>query len=134
AVDMNRLIQQSLSNRADSMRREFQIEKVDGDITVDLDNNQIRVSIDDLEDVNIARDILDEFEVDLLAENIDDLGTGEVVLNYRDDTVNELRSSSLEAALKTVRRRVDSYGLTQPEVQRSGNDRIRVVIPGETNP
>ena len=37
-------------------------------------------------------------------------------------------------ALKTVRRRIDEFGLTQPVVMLQPPNRIRVQIPGETNP
>jgi preprotein translocase subunit SecD len=44
------------------------------------------------------------------------------------------KSESLDRALKVVRTRIDQFGVLEPLVQKSGNDRIIVVLPGIDDP
>lgn len=44
------------------------------------------------------------------------------------------KSEAIDRALKTVRNRVEGFGVSEPVVQKSGNDRIVVQLPGITDP
>ena len=44
------------------------------------------------------------------------------------------KSEALDRALKVVRTRIDQFGVLEPLVQKSGNDRIIVVLPGIDDP
>jgi preprotein translocase subunit SecD len=44
------------------------------------------------------------------------------------------KSEALDRALKVVRTRIDQFGVAEPLVQRSGNDRIIVELPGIDDP
>ena len=44
------------------------------------------------------------------------------------------KSDALDRALKVVRTRIDQFGVTEPVVQKSGNDRIVVELPGIDDP
>src|SRR5688572_29416732 len=44
------------------------------------------------------------------------------------------KSDALERALKLVRNRIDQFGVAEPVVQRSGEDRIIVELPGIDDP
>lgn len=44
------------------------------------------------------------------------------------------KSEALDRALKVVRTRIDQFGVTEPVVQKSGNDRIVVELPGIDDP
>jgi preprotein translocase subunit SecD len=44
------------------------------------------------------------------------------------------KSDALDRALKVVRTRIDQFGVTEPVVQKSGNDRIIVELPGIDDP
>ncbi len=43
------------------------------------------------------------------------------------------RENAVERALQIIRNRVDKFGLTEPVIQKSGNDRIIVDLPGYTD-
>ena len=45
-----------------------------------------------------------------------------------------LKNSSLDQAIEIVRRRVDEVGTNEPNILKSGNDRILVELPGLDNP
>ncbi|MEK7402751.1 MAG: protein translocase subunit SecD [Gemmatimonadota bacterium] len=44
------------------------------------------------------------------------------------------RADAIERALKTVRTRIEGFGVSEPVVQKSGSDRIIVELPGITDP
>src|SRR5690348_14784003 len=44
------------------------------------------------------------------------------------------KSKALENALKVVRNRIDEFGVSEPLVQKAGNDRIIVELPGIDDP
>src|SRR5215217_1195465 len=44
------------------------------------------------------------------------------------------KSDALDRALKVVRTRIDQFGVSEPVVQKSGNDRIIVELPGIDDP
>ena len=44
------------------------------------------------------------------------------------------KSDALDRALKVVRTRIDQFGVTEPVVQKSGDDRIVVELPGIDDP
>ena len=43
------------------------------------------------------------------------------------------KSGSIDRALKTVRNRIEGFGVSEPVIQKAGNDRIIVELPGEAN-
>ncbi len=47
---------------------------------------------------------------------------------------DELTKDDLESAYKTMVRRIDKLGVTEPEISIEGNDKIRVKLAGVTNP
>src|SRR3982751_1649798 len=44
------------------------------------------------------------------------------------------KSKAIENALKVVRNRIDEFGVSEPVVQKAGNDRIIVELPGIDDP
>src|SRR5687767_12971633 len=44
------------------------------------------------------------------------------------------RADALERALKVIRTRIDQFGVSEPVVQKTGNDRINVELPGIEDP
>ena len=44
------------------------------------------------------------------------------------------KSKAIDNALKVVRNRIDEFGVSEPVVQKAGNDRIIVELPGIDDP
>src|SRR5437667_12761790 len=44
------------------------------------------------------------------------------------------KSKAIDNALKVVRNRIDEFGVSEPVVQKAGNDRIIVELPGNDDP
>lgn len=63
---------------------------------------------------------------------------GGIYLVYRIDTTrlpNDLsENDAVDRALEIIRNRIDQFGVTEPDIQRTANNRIIVALPGISNP
>ena len=66
------------------------------------------------------------------AAGAEDAGT--VAFSLRSAEVDRIETFAVEQSLETIRNRVDQLGLTEPVIQRAGEDSILVQLPGETDP
>ena len=57
-----------------------------------------------------------------------------ILIKYSKFGIIEIKNSSLEQSLEIVRRRIDEVGTNEPTIQRRGNDRILVELPGLDDP
>ena len=65
---------------------------------------------------------------------LEDAGNSLLRLNLTDDGINYRMSSAVNQSIEVVRRRVDEVGTTEPMIQRQGDDRIIVQVPGLEDP
>jgi len=63
-----------------------------------------------------------------------DEGPGQVKFTLTQKEIDRIREFAVEQSLETVRNRIDQLGLSEPIIQRSGDDSILVQLPGETDP
>jgi preprotein translocase subunit SecD len=56
------------------------------------------------------------------------------VIRPTEQMTREWRSAVVEQSLEIIRRRIDELGLREPDIQRQGQDRILVQLPGVGNP
>ncbi len=59
---------------------------------------------------------------------------GRVTLSLPERELADLRSSAIQQSIEIVRRRVDETGTREPTIQRQGDDRIIVQLPGVDDP
>ncbi|MEQ5774223.1 MULTISPECIES: protein translocase subunit SecD [unclassified Thalassospira] len=57
-----------------------------------------------------------------------------IMLTYNEKTRREMIDRAISQSLEVVRRRVDELGTTEPSIQRQGEDRIVVQVPGLDDP
>jgi SecD/SecF fusion protein len=105
---------------------------------------QIQVKITDADKVAAAVEALRSLTDPVSAGGLTGGTVTEVSLEQGDDGVLRLTltdpgidyrvSSALTQSMEVVRRRVDELGTTEPLIQRQGDDRIIVQVPGLTDP
>lgn len=74
------------------------------------------------------------FQRDGLNLGLDLKGGAHIVLQAKDTPENPLRDDSIDRLLAVLRNRIDQYGVAEPIIQKSGNDRIIVDLPGIQDP
>jgi preprotein translocase subunit SecD len=59
---------------------------------------------------------------------------GRIDVRLTESAVRELQDAAVRQSLEIVRRRIDEVGTREPTIQRQGEDRILVQVPGEKDP
>lgn len=90
----------------------------------------VEVAFGDLETRNQARELLDN-EYDTLTILEQDVGDSySLHLSFKETALQESRKQALEQNITTLRNRVNELGVAEPVIQRQGDDRIVVQLPG----
>jgi SecD/SecF fusion protein len=59
-----------------------------------------------------------------------DTSDGKITVGLTDDGVSQRMSSLVTQSMEVIRKRIDQIGTTEPSIQRQGNDRVLVQVPG----
>jgi len=59
---------------------------------------------------------------------------GTVQFAFMDNAVTEFRKKAVEQAEKTIRNRIDKWGVTEPDIKRKGENQIQIQLPGFKDP
>ena len=84
-----------------------------------------------LEDIEVAKDVLSDYKDEIWLEVTD---TGQFTISLSDEAVEEQKRSALNQSIEIIRRRIDETGVSDPTIQRQGDDRILVQLPGIDDP
>lgn len=76
--------------------------------------------------IRIIRDISNEIDV-----NVNDM---QISVGYNELATDNLRKNVLQQSIEIVRRRVDETGTREPDIQRQGDNRILLQVPGLDDP
>lgn len=68
------------------------------------------------------------------AYEVNDNGSGTIQINVTDAGVTDKIRRAVDQSIEVIRRRIDALGTTEPAIQREGNDRVSVEVPGLQNP
>ena len=98
-----------------------------------LGNNgrQVTLTLREPADAAEAAKLLGAIDRDLVVER----GEGAAMTVSLSETAAEERTrNAIEQAIEVIRRRVDEMGTTEPTIQRQGEDRILIQVPGFDDP
>jgi SecD/SecF fusion protein len=140
-LEVNR--EEIVSERVKELRREARtILANDNGIghLIKSEDTKLTIELTDQENMQTALSALQELDVPL-SQSIGGVGgVDEMIINKASDNaitielteegITERLSSVVAQSIEVVRRRVDELGTTEPTIQRQGNDRILVQVPG----
>ena len=118
------------------------LESIVDAIRVVLRKNRIGYTGLGLRDTSVTflvRKILDVEKAQKLVKGVDQnleivINKERVSVNFTDKALRGIRSSVVSQSIEIVRRRIDETGTREPTIQRQGQDRILVQVPGLDNP
>jgi len=96
-----------------------------------IDGLSTKVTIKDIASVEQARQLLRNLDSGLIVEVSDG---GQIRLEMTEQSIRERRTAAIEQSIEIVRRRIDETGVREPTIQRQGEDRILVQLPGVDDP
>jgi preprotein translocase subunit SecD len=129
-VDMNQVLRERLNAAVDSARTELRNARI-GYTGLAVQGNQVTFTARDLDRLADVRGIVKKIDPELDAKVDPD---GKVTLSFNESALAARQRSILDQSIEIVRRRIDETGVREPIIQREGQDRILVQLPGIDNP
>lgn len=127
-VRIEDVVAERLESGADGIRFELRDQRVRASgFDVDPERRAITFAIRNSEDAEAARAAIQEAAPEYEVESPSDT---RFRLTMTEDQVDEIRQQTMAQSLEVVTRRVNALGLTEPTIQRQGEDRILIQVPG----
>ncbi|MFC1668213.1 protein translocase subunit SecD [Chlamydiota bacterium] len=122
---------------------EFETDRIKNDIKEVLDKRDVQYSAIDVEDNSIEIDIPDttvRYDVTKnlkkMFKEVDVITTTGGILSatLTEKATKRIQNAAVRQALEIIRNRVDRFGVSEPSIQRQGDNRIIVQLPGIKDP
>ncbi len=129
-VETDAVIEDQLNNLVDSLREEMRSERI-GYRSLGLDGGAITFTLTDPSKADQVEQIVQDLGQDV---TIDFAGQGRATVDLSDQARRERIANAVTQSIEIVRRRIDETGVREPTIQRQGDNRIVVQLPGINNP
>jgi preprotein translocase subunit SecD len=131
-VDLDKGIENVLDRTAGDLRAALQKRGINGQVTRPAGQPSLVVQLASPQAFPQAQQALAGFaEFDTKSQ---DAATGRIELQLKDKVISDRRSSFVDQGLKVIRNRVDQFGVSEPTIQKQGENRILVQLPGVQDP
>ena len=128
-VDSSTVIREYLEAMVDSIRVELRKARIRYK-ELGLTQDGAKVTIKDLGKLSDARRLLSEIDINAKTTT----NNNQIFLTLTKKAILERKTSAVKQSIEIVRRRVDETGTREPTIQRQGEDRILVQLPGVEDP
>lgn len=95
-----------------------------------LTEGRLTFKVTDTANLDKARDVLKELDRELKVSTDNDILSAQ----YGEQTIDNKKRAAMEQSVEIVRRRIDETGTREPSIQRQGDNRILVQLPGVDDP
>src|SRR5256885_12784426 len=129
-VDIGAAQHERLNTTIDSVRNTLRDAHI-GYTGLNVEGDAITFTIRETDRVEDAKRELAKIDPDLTVEIAPD-GTG--TMKFSAPATETRRRQAVEQSIEIIRRRIDETGTKEPTIQREGQDRILVQLPGVDNP
>jgi preprotein translocase subunit SecD len=134
-VQTSEAVKSSLQTIGNTIRSELREQKVGITRVNATDQNQVELTL--LSDRNLEQAkkfIEDNYRKQLsFVERRDDAGRVKIVYGISAEQAKQIESRAVQQAVETLRTRVDQFGVAEPLIQTSGENRIVLEMPGASN-
>ncbi len=133
-VDFDTYIREQLSKLTDDIRSKFRAEKIGyRGLSVNKENGELNVQFTLREDSATAdiKKLLNDINPDLSITTQDNISYN---ISFNDKFIKTERLRVIEQSLEIIDRRVNETGTKEPIIQRQGDTRIVLQVPGLANP
>src|SRR5579883_2690245 len=129
-VDMNQVLKERLENVVDGLRTEFRSAKI-GYTGLAVTGDHVSFTLRDPERLDDVRSIVRKVDNEL---DFTSAPGGNVTLKFSDVALKARKQTIVEQSIEIIRRRIDETGTKEPTIQREGEDRILLELPGIQDP
>lgn len=134
-VDFNAYFKEKIDNLRNEIRDKFRGKEVNGEKIkynggLIIQNDKIKISLinDSISDevVRILKEVGSNLEI---INN-----KGEIAVGFTPDYIKTMKNELIEQSMRIIRNRVDETGTKEPDIQKQGDSRIIVQVPGLSDP
>jgi preprotein translocase subunit SecD len=130
-VDVDRAVKAKVARRADEIAdflKEKGVPVASAGTTADGDKVEIRSA----EAKRVADLVLDNYGAEMNAPG--GAPEGAAWFSFKPKVIQDFQAKAVEQAEKTIRNRVDKWGVTEPDIKRKANNQIQIQLPGFKDP
>jgi preprotein translocase subunit SecD len=134
-VNFDAYLAEQLDNLRGDIRNSFRTEKVNGEIIgytggINIVGDKINFTLTNPAIASDVSSIIRKISSDLSVSK----NGAEIQVGYDDLAIKKMRKTTMDQSIEIVRRRVDETGTREPDIQRQGDNRILLQVPGLDNP
>jgi preprotein translocase subunit SecD len=128
-VAVDNVIDEHLQSTVDQVRAALRAAKI-GYTDLGLASGTVHFKLTDAAQTEQAKTAIHDMDrdLDMSASN------GEFTLRMTDTQIADRKRSAMDQSIEIVRRRIDETGTREPSIQRQGDNRILVQLPGVDDP
>ncbi len=133
-VDFDSYEKEQLENLKDELRAEFRKQTIDNKRIrysgMQSQSSKIKIVLEDQTIADGVKKIINKMSPDLDVETSSNI----ISIGYTPKYIENLRKQLVAQSLEIIRRRVDETGTREPDIQRQGDNRILLQVPGLQDP
>ena len=130
-VDVDRAVKAKVARRADEIGEFLREKKIPVESSVPSpDGTRIAVTTSDPRKVEST--VLDQYGAELTSPSGAPQGT--VWFAFKSKVIQDFQAKAVDQAEKTIRNRVDKWGVSEPDIKRKSNNQIQIQLPGFKDP
>ena len=129
-VDLNVVILEYLESITSSVRQQLRKSKI-GYKGLGTSRSSVVLKIRKKEDFEEAKELIRGIDQ---GNEVSMDASGNIRISPRENSLEDRKSAALQQSIEIVRRRIDETGVREPTIQRQGESRILVQLPGVDDP
>ena len=129
-VDVKSVIKEWLNSVVDAARVELRKARM-GYTGLGVEGSAVTFTLTDPSRLDEARTLMRKVDPGLA---VDAAPSGKITMTLTDKAVTERRQAIVAQSIEIINRRIDETGVREPTIQREGEDRIVVELPGVKDP
>ena len=130
-VDVDRAVKAKVARRADEVAQ-FLKDKGVAFASSEADDTGLRLEVRGDDPAAIQSAVIDSYGSEMYVPG--GAPEGAVWFAFKEAVLKQFRTKAVDQAEKTIRNRVDKWGVTEPDIKRKSDNQIQIQLPGFTDP
>src|SRR3990172_8101019 len=130
-VDVDRAVKAKVARRADEIGDFLREKKIPLEASAPSPDGT-RVAVKTTDPRLVESTVLDQYGAELNSPSGAPPGT--VWFAFKTKVIQDFQAKAVEQAEKTIRNRVDKWGVSEPDIKRKSNNQIQIQLPGFKDP
>ncbi|GEJ57929.1 protein translocase subunit SecD [Anaeromyxobacter diazotrophicus] len=130
-VDVDRAVKAKVARRADEIADFLREKKLPVEASAPTPDGA-RIAVKTSDPKRVESIVLDQYGSELTSPSGAPQGT--VYFAFKSKVLQDFQAKAVDQAEKTIRNRVDKWGVSEPDIKRKSNNQIQIQLPGFKDP